>query len=86
MAKKNRKETREIEEQLRKEAEQERKKTRIFLIIGVVIVVAILVYALYERIFIGTISPIFFRKLIFFNKAPFGSFIFFGKDFYEIGK
>lgn len=27
-----------------------------------------------------------FRKLIFFNKAPFGSFYFFGKDFYEIGK
>ena len=51
MAKKNRKETREIEELLRKEAEQERKKTRIFLIIGVVIVVAILVYALYERVF-----------------------------------
>ena len=56
MAKRNRKETREIEEQLRKEAEQERKKTRIFLIIGVVIVVAILVYALYERVFSQELS------------------------------
>ena len=35
MAKKSRKETREIEEQLRKEAEAERKKTRVVLIIGV---------------------------------------------------
>ena len=50
MAKKSRKETREIEEQLRKEPNK-KKKTRIFLIIGVVIVVAILVYALYERVF-----------------------------------
>lgn len=51
MAKKSRKETREIEEQLRREEEQERKKTRIFLIVGVAIVLAILIYALYERVF-----------------------------------
>ena len=51
MVKKSRKETREIEEQLRKEAEAERKKTRVVLIIGVVVVVAIWVYALYERVF-----------------------------------
>lgn len=51
MAKKSRKETREIEEQLRKEAEAERKKTRVVLIVGVVVIVAILAYAIYERVF-----------------------------------
>lgn len=51
MAKKSRKETREIEEQLRKEVEAERKKTRVVLIVGVVVIVAILAYAIYERVF-----------------------------------
>lgn len=53
MSKNNRKQTREFQEKLAEEEAAERKKTGIVLAIGVVFIVAVLAYAIYERVFAG---------------------------------
>lgn len=53
MSKNNRKQTREIQEQLAKEEAAERKKTGIILAIGVAFIIVVLAYAIYERVFVG---------------------------------